>query len=159
MHKVPFTPDTDPRFKGLVSTIGPWTIRASVADRTEPSSNVQGCPGSYPCFLLLAGRADRQELDLLVKRRPEHKKLVRWPTTGRPRLLDKGIHLDRADCPRAGLVPALLYTHFRALASSAGKEVLQRRYLLAKKDRKRRLGRRPVRVRKCKTISALRFYL
>ena len=49
--------------------------------------------------------------------------------------------------------------HFRALASSEGKEVLQRRYLLAKKDRKRRLGRRPVRVRKCKTISALRFYL
>ena len=105
-------------------------------------------------------RQGSQELDLLVKRRPEHKKLVRWPTTGRPRLLDKGIHLDRADCPRAGLVPALPYTHFRALASSVGKEeVLQRRYLLAKKDRKRRLGRRPVRVRKCKTISALRFYL
>ena len=61
----------------------------------------------------------------MVKRRPEHKKLVRWPTTAaRPRLLDKGIHLDRADCPRAGLVPALLYTHFRPLASSMGKEVL-----------------------------------
>ena len=45
------------------------------------------------------------------------------------------------------------------LPAVQGKEVLQRRYLLAKKDRKRRLGRRPVRVRKCKTISALRFYL
>ena len=41
----------------------------------------------------------------------------------------------------------------------AVKEVLQRRYLLAKKDRKRRLGRLLVRVRKCKTISAPRFYL
>ena len=55
MQKVPFTPDTDPRFKGLVSTIGPWPIKASLADRTEPS-NVQACPGSYPCFLLLAGQ-------------------------------------------------------------------------------------------------------
>ena len=67
----------------------------------------------------------------MVKRRPEHKKLVRWPTTtARPRLLDKGIHLDRADCPRAGLVLALPYTHFRALASSersAPEEVFTRK--------------------------------
>ena len=47
--------------------------------------------------------------------------------------------------------------HFPALASSVGKEVLQRRYLLAKKDRKRRLGQ--LAVRKCKTIPASRFYL
>ena len=95
-----------------------------------------------------------------MKRRPEHKKLVRCP------LLLPGHGFWTKEFILIELIALeldwfqLCRTHTSDhLPVVRGKEVLQRRYLLAKKDRKRRLGRRRVRVRKCKTISAPRFYL